>query len=167
MNINIDKHFKHLMDWRGQGLAWGWQCCRQWSQRSDAIASNSIVWHGMAWYGVVWYGVVYGMVNQRPDANPETESTPVLPCSACTTLNCFTRCAAHCHYARVVDSDERGIRANRTQEWHGTRPWAWFGVSVPRCQNRPALICWNCQKRPIFGTTCGYLLCVIPSLCQL
>ena len=89
-----------------------------------------------------------------------------------TTLNCpsaslFCRCIAHWYYALAVDSDEREIRANRTQEWHHHEA---LGLIWCKCHPVPKqawLICSNCQKRPIFRATCGYLLCVIQGLCQL
>ena len=96
-------------------------------------------------------------------------SYPELPWD---TLNCpaallFCRCTEHCYYALAVDSDEREIRANRTQEWHHHEA---LGLIWCKCHPVPKqawLICSNCQKRPIFGATCGYLLCVIQGLCQL
>ena len=88
----------------------------------------------MVLYDNAWCCMLLHGTSQRPDANPETESTPALynselPCSAGPAMNCparstmhcrpallFSRCTEHCYYALAVDSDERGIRANRTQE---------------------------------------------------
>ena len=79
----------------------------------------------------------------------------VNPCSAalnCPLLHSSLNCPASllCRYTVLaVDSDERGRRANRTQEWQGARPWAWFGVSASGCQNRPADL-WKLPKKAYF-----------------